>query len=145
MIYNKVRTTRKTGNYVRYFLISVLLAALVISCQKNDTGNDDPRDILVGVWYCNETGNSGTSNYQVSIAKSSIDTTRILISNFYLLGSDVDVYAKVNGLNLTVPFQTASGYKISGSGTISSNYKTIHWTFTAIGTETDHVTAVYSK
>ena len=149
MIYNKVHTTRKTGNNVRYFVLSVLLAVLVLSCEKLDSASDDERDNLVGVWYCNETGTSGTSgsfNYQVTIAKSGSDTTKILISNLNQLGSDVDVYAKLNGLSLSIPSQTAGGFQVYGSGTVSSNYKTINWTYTVnTGSELEHWTAVYSK
>lgn len=146
MIDNKVRTIEKTGNYVRYFLITVLLAVVVVSCDKLDSANDDPRDNVVGVWYCSETGGSSDYNFQVTIAKSASDTTRILISNFGLLGNDVDVYAKMNGLSLTIPSQTAGGSQVSGSGTIASNYKTINWTYTiSAGGTTEHLTATYSK
>jgi hypothetical protein len=143
---NKVCTIRKTGNYVRFFLLSVLLAVVVVSCDKLGSESDDPRDNLVGVWYCNESGTGGNSNFQVVISKSATDSTRILIGNFSLLGNDVDVYAKLNGLSITVPSQTAGGSQVSGSGTVSSNYKSINWTYTvSAGGTTEHYTAAYSK
>ena len=146
MINNKLYTIRKTGNYVRYFLFSALLAVSVVSCTKDDIATDDSRDNLVGVWHCNETFNSTPQSYQVTIAKSASDTTKILISNFNLLGNDIDVYAKVNGLNLSIPSQTVDGYQISGSGKVTSNYETINWTYSVnTGSETEHWTAIYSK
>jgi hypothetical protein len=147
MILHKVRTTRKTGNYVRYFLATLILAAFVASCQKIDTGSDDPRDNLLGTWNCKETSQSfGVTNFTIEISKSTTDTTKILIDNFYQLGNSFSVYAKINGMNLTIPSQSVDGNQISGSGTISSNYNTINWTYNVLtGTTTDHVTAVYTK
>jgi hypothetical protein len=147
MIRSKVRTTRKTGNYVRYFAITILLAAFVASCQKLDSGSDDVRDNLLGSWSCKETSQSfGITNFVVDISKSTTDTTKIFIDNFYQLGTGTDVYAKINGFSLTIPSQTVDGHQFSGTGTISSNYKTINLTYAVVtGSETDHATAVYTK
>lgn len=147
MINSKLHTTQKTGNYVRYFLFSAVLAAALLSCDKLDTTSGDPRDNLVGFWSCNENSQIfGSQSFNVGISKSSTDTTEILMDNFYGLGSEYTAYAKMNGLNLILPSQTVNGYQISGSGTISSNYKTINWAYTVTGAgQTDHVTAIYSK
>jgi hypothetical protein len=147
MTLNKRYTTSKTGNYVRYFLFLAVLAAMVISCDKLNMATDDPRDNLVGVWSCSENSQIfGVQSYDAGVSKFPTDTTKILIDNFYGLGSEYSVYAKMNNLNLTIPSQTVNGYQVSGSGTISSNYKTIDWTYTVTGAgQTDHVTAVYSK
>ena len=147
MIYSKVHTTRKTGNYVRYFLKIVLLAVIVASCQKLDTATDDERDNITGAWSCSENSQQfGPQSFNVEVSKSPTDSTRILIDNFYGLGAGYSVYSKMVNLNLTIPSQTVNGNQITGSGTISSNYKTINWTYTVIGGgTTDHVTAVYTK
>jgi hypothetical protein len=62
------------------------------------------------------------------------------------MGAGNKVTAKLSGLTLSIPNQTVDGFAITGSGTISSNYKTINWTYTVNdGAEVDHATAVYSK
>ena len=146
MINIKPHTTGKTGNFVRYFLFLAVLALLVISCEKLDTESNDIRDNLVGTWSCSESYNSQPQNYQVIISKSTTDTTKIIISNFNLLGNDIDVFAKVNGLNLNIPNQTVDGYQISGSGSMASNHEKINLTYSVnTGSEIEHWTAVYSK
>ena len=147
MIHSKHRTTRKTGNYVRYFLYAIALVAIIASCQKIDTGSDDVRDNLLGTWSCKENSQVFVvTNYTVEISKSTTDTTRIIMDDFYNLGNNLSVYAKMNGFTLTIPNQTVDGNQISGSGTISANYDKINWTYNVVtGTTTDHVTAVYMK
>lgn len=145
MEYIKRRTTRKTGNYVRFFVFAALLAAFFVSCEKLDNG-DDPRDIIVGTWSCSESYSTHQQSYQVFISKSASDSTRILISNFNLLGNDVDVYAKLSGLNLNIPSQSVDGFQISGSGTVASNHEKINLSYSVnTGSEIEQWTAVYSK
>ncbi|HEY4784910.1 MAG TPA: hypothetical protein VIH57_02625 [Bacteroidales bacterium] len=144
---SKVRTIGKTGNYVRFLIGSIIFIMVAISCQKIDTGSDDPRDNLLGKWSCSEDGQIfGHQNYEVEITKSSNDSTKIFISGFYLGNGALEIYANLKNLNLTIPSQTVDGYQISGNGIVSSNYRTINWTYTVIsGSETDHLTAVYTK
>lgn len=144
---HKARTTKKTGNSVRILLLSMLLTSIVFSCQKLDDATDDERDNLVGSWTCSENGQEyGHQNFSVSISKSTADTTKIIIDNFYGQGAGFKVNAKINNLNLTIPSQSVDGYQISGSGSIASNYKTLNLTYTVVGGgSTDHVTAVLSR
>jgi hypothetical protein len=143
MEYIKRRTTRKTGNYVRFFVFAALLTVFFVSCEKLDNGNDQ-RDFLVGEWNCKENSQQfGEQSFVAKISKSLTDTTQILVDNFYGVGYTVKV--KVNDLNLTIPSQTVNSSQIAGYGTISSNYKTINWTYTVTdGGQTDHVTATYT-
>jgi hypothetical protein len=143
MITDKVHTTRKTGNYVRYFVIILIFSMIIVACQKENTG---PESIL-GQWSCKETSQVfEVTNYTVDISRSSTDSTKIFIENFYQLGSSYSVTAKINGLNISIPSQTVDGNQISGSGTISSGYDKINWTYNVVsGSTTDHVTAVYTK
>lgn len=144
---NKAHTTKKTGNFVRFFLFCLILTTVVFSCQKLDDATDDERDNLVGSWTCNESGQEyGQQNFLVTISKSTTDTTKILIDNFYGLGTGNKVSLKMNSLNLTIPGQTVDGNQISGSGSVSSNYNTINLSYTVVGGgTTDHVTAVFTK
>lgn len=146
MEYIKRRTTRKTGNYVRFFVFAALLAAFFVSCEKQDTEAEDPRDVIVGTWSCSESYGTNQQSYQVIISKSASDSTRILVSNFNLLGKDIDVYAKLTGLNLNIPSQSVDGFQISGSGTVASSHEKINLTYTVnTGSEIEHWTAVYIK
>jgi hypothetical protein len=139
----KVRTTGKRRNYVRYFLATLVFTTFIVACQKENTG---PESIL-GQWSCKETSEVfDVTNYTVDISRSSTDSTKIFIENFYQLGSSYSVQAKINGLSITIPTQTVDGNQISGSGTISSAYDKINWSYNVVsGSTTDHVTAVYSK
>jgi hypothetical protein len=143
MIIDKVHTTRKTGNYVRYFVIVLMFSMVIVACQKENSG---PESIL-GKWSCKENSQVfEVTNYTVDISRSSTDSTKIFIENFYQLGSSYSVTAKINGLNISIPNQTVDGNQISGSGTISSAYDKINWTYSVVaGSTTDHVTAVYTK
>lgn len=139
----KVHTTRKRRNYVRYFFTALILSTFIIACQKENTG---PESIL-GQWSCKENSEAiGETNYEVEISRSSTDTTKIFIDNFYGLGKGISTYAKVNGLSITIPLQAVDGNDISGSGTISPGYNKINWTYSVVAkNNVDHVTAVYSK
>jgi hypothetical protein len=121
------------------------------------------RDRIEGQWTCDETSHiykstesetshiykSTESIYVVYIDPDPSDTTKVIISNFYNLGFDIYVYAKINSLNLSISQQTTKdGFKIlSGSGGISSNYKEINWSYRVDdgSGEIDNVTATYTK
>jgi hypothetical protein len=133
----------------------ILLGFLVIySCELiNDVPDDaDPRARIEGQWQCDESSQLYKSTediYWVYIDPDPNDSTRVIISNFYNLGDDIDVYAKINNSNLSISNQTTKdGYKVlSGSGSISSNYKQINWTYRIDdgSGEIDNVTATYTK
>jgi hypothetical protein len=144
---NKVYTKGQIRNYVRLLVLFLLLSAITISCE-DETATDDPRDKIVDTWNCKENGSiSGTTSYAVEISKSPSDSTKVFIDNFYGLGPGIKVTAKMNGLSLIISSQTVDGNLISGSGSISSSYKTISWTYKVNdgGGEIDNVTAAYSR
>jgi hypothetical protein len=135
----KVRTKRKTRNYVSYFIFLILL--IINSCEPLDN-SDDVRDNFVGTWSASEESN----NYEVKITKSSSDTSKIFIDNFNNMGDGTSVYAKVNGRNITIPSQDMDGSTVWGNGSITSNYKTITLTYSVkTGSETVNITAKYIK
>ena len=146
-------------------LIILLSFIIVYSCELIDDtpGTGDVRDWIEGQWACDENSQlyksteSDTSHiykstesiYVVYIDPDLYDTTKVIISNFYNLGFDIYVYARINSLNLSISQQTTKdGFKIlSGSGSISSNYKTINWNYRVDdgSGEIDNVTATYTK
>jgi hypothetical protein len=136
----------KRGNYVRLIAILVACSILTLSCEDT-TDQKSGVNNITDTWQCKETSTTyGQSTYSVNITKSSTDSTKVFIDNFYQMGAGNKVTAKLSGLTLSIPNQTVDGFAITGSGTISSNYKTINWTYTVNdGAEVDHATAVYSK
>lgn len=140
----------------RLKILSFISLALMLlySCEliDDEPGGGDVRDRIEGQWKCDETSQiykSTQSIYYVYIDPDLYDSTRVIISNFYNLGNDIYVYARVNNLILSIPNQTTDdGYTIlSGSGTVSSNYKVINWTYRIDdgSGEVDNVSATYSR
>jgi hypothetical protein len=135
----------------RYLLLIMLTGFVVNSCEVaesllNDVGK------LEGEWTCDETSEyfkkTTASVYSVYISPDADNVNGIIMDGFYNLG-DVGAIANVSGLTITIPSQSLEGgYTIlSGTGTISSNYKTITWSYNINigGDAVDHVTAVYTK
>lgn len=130
------------------FLLLVSFPFFLTSCIL------DPVDqSLEGEWTCTETSDiflkssmdqKGTSVFPVYIAQDATYDNQYYIDNFYQLGSGYQVEILVSiGNTITIQSQTVNGIVFSGSGTVSSNYQTIHLTYTADdgGGEVDQVTA----
>jgi len=140
----------------KYLLISYilfLLAIVLYSCQPDNVtpNSDDTRDKIVDTWNCSENSTEfGQQAYQVDIAIDPNYSDRVILDNFFGLGTGKDVYAKMSGYQLTIPSQivTVSQYDkwtFAGSGTISSNYKTISLNYTADNSNgAKPVTATYT-
>ena len=139
----------------KYSAFIALISAVVTSCELiDDTGPvDNAISKLEGQWKCDETSQnfkkSTMSIYYVYISPLPGDTTRVLISNFYQLGDHIEASARVNGQTLTLDAQNLPGdfRVVSGSGTVSSNFKTINWSYHLDfgGGDIDNVSAVYTK
>lgn len=110
-----------------------------------DTG--DSRDNITDAWQCQENSSTyGTQNYYVDISKDSASSSKIIIDNFFGLGTGKEVEASMSGLTLTISNYIIQGYTINGTGSISSNYKTINWQYTVDeGNGAESVTATYTK
>ena len=114
-----------------FFIASVLLAVLVlISCQTDDTDDlEDPRDKILGTWDCvSNDSELLEQRFTVVLTKSSVDN-RINISNFHNLGGS-GFYVEINGYKLTIPPQNCEGWDIEGTGTITTDFRKINWTYT---------------
>ena len=145
----------KTKIRIHPFLpVSIFLLALTVSCEEllNTTGTDeDVRERIEGQWSCDETSEiykSTAEIYSVYISPDPDDSTKVLIDNFYELGYDVSAVATVSGRNLFINTQTVGdGYTVIGSGTISSDYNKINWSYSVEdgSGEVDDVTATYTK
>ncbi|MGE0637809.1 MAG: hypothetical protein AB7G44_00080 [Bacteroidia bacterium] len=124
-------------------VLAFTIAVALSSCTTEDLNFDD-RDDFTGNWICQENSTQlGTSSYNVSISKSLTDSTAILISNFYNLGSSNSAKAIVDGNTITINPQLVDNLNVAGSGTLTGTQINLSYTVSAGGT--DNVTAVYSK
>ncbi len=114
-------------------LLFISLFMVLYSCELlDDQTNLTVAERLEGRWKVEENNpfKSAQDSYPVYIDISPLDSTSILISNFLELGSGIDAVANISGMDLILSNQTVGdGYKIYGSGTISSNYKQISWRY----------------
>ena len=134
--------------FLRIILFFSIVSILFYSCDPNDNDSplDDPRDRFIGNWICSETSSeNGSSSFTVTISLKPDNSTQILLSNFYQLGTAAKVYAIVAGTYATIPEQTVSGFSIKGNGTLINNNTRIDWTYQVSEADLDDCTAVYTK
>jgi len=103
-------------------------------CEESVFDSNDPRDDFTGTWSVNESYSKKSTHevYNVEIEKSSSDSTKLYLINFFNTGALNDAVATVTGNVITlVSNQDIGGgfILVSGSGTLSSNKKTINWTY----------------
>lgn len=123
-----------------YFSIIAISLVILSSCGIEDP-NFDERDDFTGEWTCNEQSSIyPNSNYQIYITKHSTDTTKILIGNFYQLGTVHKATAIVTGTSLSIPNQTLDGHTIFGSGNLVGNDLNLSYSVND-GSATDNCTA----
>lgn len=128
-------------------LITSAFTACTKDDERNDTPKSDSRSILVGNWVCNEESEIFLSTtYPIVIFAHSTIVNRVVISNFYNLGTQQsNCQMEISGTSFTIFQQNISGYDIVGSG-ILENSSTIKLSYTTNdGAGIDHVTAVYTK
>ncbi len=104
------------------------------SCEDLLDGlDDDLRDLLVDEWMVTENPaplKSPEEVYWVEITKHPLDSTSVLISNFYNVGTSAQAVAVLSGTKLTLHSQPLSGgFIVSGSGNIGPDRETINWTY----------------
>ncbi|MBN1118937.1 MAG: hypothetical protein JXA77_17130 [Bacteroidales bacterium] len=136
----------------KYFNFILLFTFIFnISCEDLlDTNSKSIIEKIEGTWKCEESSSLFKSTqdfYTVYISPSASDSTQVLISNFYDLGSGVEAVGRVTGTNISLATQTLlGGFKIRGSGTISENAQQINWTYYVDdgSGEEDEVNAVYT-
>lgn len=117
----------KKNSMKNIFKISLaILSFTIISCQQeeNEEGKD-ARDEFTGNWLVLENGQQqGIRSFEANIVKSVTSTEEINISNFYKLGDEDTVVAKISTVEATtfiIPIQTVSGHFINGTGALSGD------------------------
>lgn len=131
-------------NYKNKITLAMLNIALALASCTTENPYGDARDNYTGNWFCQENSSQlGSSSYNVSISKSLVDSTAILIGNFYNLGGSKSAKAIVNGNSITIEPQLVDNLNVSGSGTRNGNTINLNYAVSAGGT--DNVSATYSR
>lgn len=103
---------------------------------------------LRGTWSVFESSLTfGEQSFTVGIDYYQGDSTRISIDNFSNLGLGVEVVGNISDRFITIPSQTVrdinnNSFNVSGSGTISTNFRKIDMSYNYDGTS---FTAVFQK
>ena len=134
-----------------FFLIFLSFLIFPQSCELAGelTGAAATVAKLEGEWSCDEQSEiykSTSEVYSVTLSPDADNSSGVIIDNFY--GLSVAAKANVSGMSLIIPNQSLEGgFEVSGSGTISSNYREIDLNYTVDdgSGQVDHVTAVYTK
>jgi hypothetical protein len=138
---------------VRLFSILMLFLPLILiqSCETVDqlTGAAATISKIEGNWTCDEQSEiykATLETYTVTISADPDKASGVIIDNFYGLNSAAK--ATITGMSVIISNQTMDGgFSVSGSGTISSDFETIHLSYEVDdgSGQVDHVTAVYTK
>ncbi len=98
------------------------LLVLVSSCDVIVVNPQtyDARDRFIGTYQFEDYSTTYDEywNYGVTIMKSGY-SNEIILNNFY--NSGLNVYARVSGNRLTIPWQRIDGYELQGNGTVDGN------------------------
>jgi hypothetical protein len=131
-------------------ILSVIL--LVTSCEFGEEidpdNSGDPRDNIVDTWRSTElSAIYGKSSYLVDISKESLDSTKVVLSNFYNLGVDTEVKGTLDGYKINIYVQVVNGNEISGEGTIAGDLSAIDFVYEVDdgSGEKDNVSAEFKR
>ena len=104
------------------------------------------RNDYLGSWLCQETSQlNGAVVFTVTISASPLNSSNILLENFYNLGKPNKPYAITNGNFFTIPSQQILGNIINGTATLQGT-TTISMNYTVFdGGRADTVTAVMTR
>jgi hypothetical protein len=105
-------------------LKSILMVAALVCCMACEK-DGDVRDVYVGSFRIKQQaivdGVVVEDNYNITIVKSSVNSSDIIINNILKTGESVNATIN-NGTNFTIPQQTISDAGVSGSGRIDGAY-----------------------
>jgi hypothetical protein len=127
-------------------ILRVVAAGTMIflaSCADEDdpTGTGDDRAKFNGSWTCNETSQQqGSSTYTITVTNDATSADKIVVKNFYNLGTSTNTFIVIDGNNMTIQAQQVSGNTLSGTGTYSNGAFTVNFSADD-GQNVDQVTA----
>ena len=133
----------------------MVMAIIVVACESEQNGAGTA-EALEGRWKVDETSEiykSTASVYYANISIAPNDSSRIIISNFYNLGSGNEVIGIVEGNRIELVANQEYTHLSStyifknGTGRIATDYQSIQWEYTVDDQSgiLDHVTATYTR
>ena len=112
----------------------LVFSMLFISCIDEPAQPQSTSEIINEIsreWTCNMDEVGFPVNFSVVIASDPIDDTKILISNFHKIGTNLSASVIVRkDLTLEIPEQVINNQVFKGSGIISDDYTEITWSYT---------------
>ena len=141
----------KQKSSIQIGLLLIIIMMLGVSCEQERTSAELIKS-LEGRWLVEEDDPIySKTKYYVNISISSQDSSVIFISNFYQCDDEVEANVEGRQINLvsdqTITVNTISYTVVSGSGTITDDYRNIDWRYKVDdgSGEVYTVTAVYTK
>jgi len=120
-------------NLLRYRIVIIVIFSVLIytSCTKeDDESTPDDSTVITGEWKCNDSESENSiydaQSFTIDISENS---NGYIISNFGNLGLNAEVTAQISGSSITVNEQTIDDIITHGSGTFTSNSKTVNFTY----------------
>jgi hypothetical protein len=130
---------------IKRVLAFLIPLTLLMACEPDNSGNNilTPADFL-GPYVCKETSQLyGLSTYNVTCV-SGFNPGEIVIRNFYNNGLDIRV--ELDGLDLTIPSQTESGFTIDGDGSSQANAFEFNLSYLVDdGSDIDNCSAIFTR
>lgn len=121
-----MKNKRVTGRITVISRVLFIFAIVLVASCEELSDSLSPRDNIVDTWKCQETDASNiVDNFLVEIVKDDLSLSGVKIYNFNHLGENFAVKASVSGTSITISSQAVSGFTISGSGTITSDYEKV--------------------
>jgi len=114
-----------------FSMVIFLMVNLLTSCTEDIITTGDDRDNIVQKWLVQENSTEfGAQNYDVVISKHA-DDDKVYLDNFFGAGAGKKVTATYNTSSRTIDIaqQAYDGNQIKGSGSVTSDYKTISFNF----------------
>lgn len=124
------------------FALICFTACVILSTSCEKDGDD--RDKFVGSYAISETwtldgGGTGTDSYNITISKSDVNKTDIIIENLgntiNVFGAQMNVTATVTGNSFSVPTQSialgANSVTVTGTGSLNDKLITINYVIVA--------------
>ncbi len=138
---------------MKLFNKSILLLFLILplmSCIDEPAQPANEQEIIKEIsreWTCNMDEEGFPIDFNAVISADPIDDTRVLISNFHKIGTNLTVSVIVHkDLTLEIPEQIVNNQVFKGSGIVSDDYTQITWTYSIENDNGDivQVTGKYS-
>ena len=128
----------------------LVFSLLFISCIDEPAQPQITSEIIKEIsreWTCNMDEAGFNVDFTAVIAPDPINDTKILISNFHKIGTNLSASVIVRkDLSLEIPEQVINNQVFKGSGIISDDYTEITWSYTIEDDNNDvsQVTGKYS-